>query len=305
MKCVLLIVLLSTVCLAQTESRPKLKNEIIVTKPIIAAAQQDAEVISRAEPVNSNPWNLIGDSLSPKKRIYYRDGIKTRYGRAETWLKFVMLSPLKMPKKAAALNRTAYYLQYATADCEGERLTLESAIFYDRANRQIEFAYNFFMTTFAEPVLPGSVGEMIWYKLCEDDDEPAPSAHKPNFENRTASPGSRMVPPPSPPPAAAIKPEPPVSATPVGETREVRIISKPRPGYTDAARQANIQGTVVLSVTFWASGQVGSIVPVKALPHGLTQQAIAAARRISFEPAKINGVPHSVKKDVEYPFSIY
>lgn len=91
----------------------------------------------------------------------------------------------------------------------------------------------------------------------------------------------------------------------VGVTQAVKIISKPRPGYTDSARQANIQGTVILRVTFLGSGQIGSISAVKGLGSGLTEQAIAAARRISFEPAKVNGVGQTVTKQVEYTFSIY
>ncbi|CAN5284589.1 hypothetical protein BH20ACI2_BH20ACI2_12540 [soil metagenome] len=90
-----------------------------------------------------------------------------------------------------------------------------------------------------------------------------------------------------------------------GVTAGLKILSKPRPGYTDAARQANIQGTVILRVTFLASGQVGSISPVKGLPSGLTEQAIAAARRISFEPAMRDGVGQSVTRQIEYTFSIY
>lgn len=97
-------------------------------------------------------------------------------------------------------------------------------------------------------------------------------------------------------------PPPPVK---VGVTSAIKILSKPRPGYTDAARQNNIQGTVILRVTFLASGQVGSISPVKGLPNGLTEQAIAAARRINFEPAMRNGSPQTVTKQIEYSFSIY
>jgi periplasmic protein TonB len=92
---------------------------------------------------------------------------------------------------------------------------------------------------------------------------------------------------------------------PVGVTQGLKILSKPRPGYTDAARQANIQGTVILRVTFLASGQIGSIAPVKGLPSGLTEQAIAAARRISFEPAKRDGIGQTVSRQIEYTFSIY
>lgn len=97
----------------------------------------------------------------------------------------------------------------------------------------------------------------------------------------------------------------PPPARPAGVTTGLKIISKPRPGYTDAARTNNIQGTVILRVTFLASGQIGSISPVKGLPNGLTEQAIAAARRIAFEPAKVNGLGQTVTKQIEYSFSIY
>jgi len=88
-------------------------------------------------------------------------------------------------------------------------------------------------------------------------------------------------------------------------TTSIVITSKPRPNYTDEARTNNVQGTVRLRVTFLASGQIGSISPVTTLPHGLTEQAIAAARNIRFEPQKVNGVAQTVTKQVEYTFSIY
>ena len=98
---------------------------------------------------------------------------------------------------------------------------------------------------------------------------------------------------------------PPPPVIPRGVTQGLKILSKPRPGYTDAARQNNIQGTVILRVTFLASGQIGSVSVVKGLPNGLSEQAIAAAKRISFEPQKINGVPQGATKQIEYSFSIY
>jgi periplasmic protein TonB len=88
-------------------------------------------------------------------------------------------------------------------------------------------------------------------------------------------------------------------------TTPYRIISKPRPGYTDAARANQVTGTVALKVTLLASGQVGSIVPVRRLPDGLTEQAIAAARQIRFEPKKVNGVAQSISVTIEYSFTIY
>ena len=88
-------------------------------------------------------------------------------------------------------------------------------------------------------------------------------------------------------------------------TSPVRIISKPRPGYTDAARTNGVTGSVVLKVTLLANGSIGSITPVRRLPHGLTEQAIAAARQIRFEPKKVNGSPVSVVMTFDYGFTIY
>lgn len=91
----------------------------------------------------------------------------------------------------------------------------------------------------------------------------------------------------------------------VGVTQGLKIISKPRAGYTDAARQNNVTGTVTLKITFLANGSIGSITPVSGLGYGLTEQAIAAARRIVFEPAKVNGVAQTTSKTFAYSFSIY
>jgi protein TonB len=101
------------------------------------------------------------------------------------------------------------------------------------------------------------------------------------------------------------KPKPPAPKPPVGPTVTVQILSKPRPSYTDAARQNQVTGVVRLRVTFLASGQIGGVSPVSGLPYGLTEQAIASAKQIRFEPAKVNGVPQTVTKQIEYSFSIY
>ena len=100
-------------------------------------------------------------------------------------------------------------------------------------------------------------------------------------------------------------PPPPEPKAPVGPTEGIKILSKPQPRYTDAARTNNVQGTVTLKVTFSASGQVTGVAPISGLPYGLTEQAIAAARQIRFEPAKKSGVAVSVSKSIQYTFSIY
>lgn len=88
-------------------------------------------------------------------------------------------------------------------------------------------------------------------------------------------------------------------------TAPLRILTKPRPGYTDLARFYNIQGTVLVRITFLASGQVSSATPTTTLPFGLTQTAIDAARKIQFEPEYRDGQPVTVIKTLEYSYSIY
>lgn len=90
-----------------------------------------------------------------------------------------------------------------------------------------------------------------------------------------------------------------------GVSSPLRILAKTKPSYTDAARQNQVQGSVILRVTFLASGAIGSISTVKGLPYGLTEQAIAAARAMRFEPAKVNGVPQNVTRQVDFSFAIY
>lgn len=89
------------------------------------------------------------------------------------------------------------------------------------------------------------------------------------------------------------------------QLKPLNLILKPMASYTDAARRANIQGTVRLRVTFAANGGIGKIDVISELPYGLTEQAVAAAGKIFFIPANRNGKPIAVVKIVEYSFSIY
>ena len=113
----------------------------------------------------------------------------------------------------------------------------------------------------------------------------------------TGTQGSGGTPPPPPPAAPPKKPV---------VTEKFKIISKPKPEYTDEARKNNFtNGMVTLKVTFLSSGQVGSVVAVSGLPYGLTEKAIAAAKSIRFEPAKRDGVPISTNATIQYTFTLY
>jgi len=89
------------------------------------------------------------------------------------------------------------------------------------------------------------------------------------------------------------------------ENAEYKIIFKPRPHYTDSARHASIQGTIRLKVTLMHHGGVGAISVVEGLSHGLTEQAVAAAKRIAFLPKIVNGSPVDEVVTVEYGFRVY
>lgn len=88
-------------------------------------------------------------------------------------------------------------------------------------------------------------------------------------------------------------------------TERVRILEKPEPSYTEEARLFQVAGMVVLRALFSVSGEVQNIAVVQRLPHGLTEEAIAAARRIRFVPAKVNDRSVSTYVTLQYSFSLY
>jgi TonB family protein len=86
---------------------------------------------------------------------------------------------------------------------------------------------------------------------------------------------------------------------------KARILEKPEPQYTEAARKNQITGTVVIRAVFSSAGRVTNIVAVSRLPDGLTEKAIAAANQIRFVPATKDGHPVSMYMQLEYNFNLY
>jgi TonB family protein len=83
------------------------------------------------------------------------------------------------------------------------------------------------------------------------------------------------------------------------------ILYKEKAQYTEEARENRIMGTVVLSAVFGPDGEIYDIRPVRQLPHGLTEEAIKAMRKIRFRPGTKNGVPVSVRMNIEFSFNIF
>ncbi len=84
-----------------------------------------------------------------------------------------------------------------------------------------------------------------------------------------------------------------------------RILSKPKATYTDRARTAGTQGTVRIVLLLGADGRIGPMLILSRLPNGLTEQAVAAARQIRFEPKTVSGKPAPTVVTIEYGFNIY
>lgn len=87
--------------------------------------------------------------------------------------------------------------------------------------------------------------------------------------------------------------------------QKVVLVYKPEPGFTEEARQHNVSGVVRLRAVLTSSGKVTDISVVKGLPDGLTERAIAAARRILFFPARKDGREVSQYVVLEYNFNFY
>lgn len=82
------------------------------------------------------------------------------------------------------------------------------------------------------------------------------------------------------------------------------ILEKPRPELPQNHGTLDAQGSVILRVQFMDFGEVGEVIVVKELPvGGLTQRAVAAAKKIKFEPEKKDGKAITVYKQIEYFYS--
>lgn len=82
------------------------------------------------------------------------------------------------------------------------------------------------------------------------------------------------------------------------------IIRKPKPGYTRDARRIGVQGYVILKVVLSSKGKIDRVRVVRGLPAGLTENAIRAACKLEFRPARKASQPVSQWLNVEYVFRL-
>jgi TonB family protein len=82
-------------------------------------------------------------------------------------------------------------------------------------------------------------------------------------------------------------------------------IYKPEPPYSEEARKAKYQGTVVLYIIVDAQGNVTDARVVKPLGLGLDEKALTTVRTWKFKPGLRNGVPVAVRVMVEVSFRLF
>ena len=91
--------------------------------------------------------------------------------------------------------------------------------------------------------------------------------------------------------------------TEVDERAQIRY--KPEPGFTEEARRNRVRGTVRVRAVLGSDGAVRHVLVLKGLPHGLSEEAVEASRRMRFTPAVKNGRPVSQFVMLEYGFNTY
>ena len=127
--------------------------------------------------------------------------------------------------------------------------------------------------------------------ITEPQVEMALEKEKKKNQNKTVSPIS------TPPPTSPI--------TENDKSKNLIVLRKPIPSYTDFARMNGVKGTFVLKTTFSQIGSISNIKVLRMLPGGLLRQVIFAALRIKFLPSEKDGKPETIVKTVEYSFDIY
>jgi len=102
-----------------------------------------------------------------------------------------------------------------------------------------------------------------------------------------------------PPPKAA----PPARIKQGGAVTAASIISQTKPNYPPLARQARIQGTVVLHAIIDKDGKVAQMEVISGHPL-LVQSALDAVKQWRYKPTQLNGEPVEVDTTISVTFTM-
>lgn len=89
----------------------------------------------------------------------------------------------------------------------------------------------------------------------------------------------------------------------IGEVKPPRLVRRVEPAYPEIARQARVEGVVILEATTDEYGRVRNIRVLRSIPL-LDQAALDAVREWVYEPMVINGRPRGVVFTVTVRFKL-
>lgn len=95
------------------------------------------------------------------------------------------------------------------------------------------------------------------------------------------------------------------AARPANWAALTRPVKRPEPEYSDEARGALLQGTVVLRVVVGTDGLVHDAQVVRGIGLGLDENAIEAVNQWQFQPASKDGQPVKVVAAIEVNFRLF
>jgi TonB family protein len=83
-----------------------------------------------------------------------------------------------------------------------------------------------------------------------------------------------------------------------------KLVEKVEPNYTDAAKDAKIEGTVVVMVVIEVDGKIHEAEVIHGIDEGLDANAVAAVQSWRFEAARKDGEPVPVAAKIEVNFRL-
>lgn len=85
-----------------------------------------------------------------------------------------------------------------------------------------------------------------------------------------------------------------------------KVIQQPKPPYTEKARDAKIEGIVMVGAVIQKNGSVGQIKILKGLGYGLDESVVnTLSREWKFKPGTLNDEPVDVSVVMEVSFRLY
>ncbi len=87
-------------------------------------------------------------------------------------------------------------------------------------------------------------------------------------------------------------------------TKAPAVIEPAEPVYPEEAKAAGLSAEVTLEVEISATGEVVSATVTQPAGHGFDEAALAAAKKLRFSPAEIDGQPAAVRIEYRYNFAL-